>query len=136
MQVSLLQAPEIRPPCAGIGDEDGVVFSGWDCLVDIATRRLKMPFDACVNDNLVGHERRHARESFQATKMLSSLMKCCWKPVRFGHRGDPATQEKALIGNVIFFAQPTANVPSLELPPLPKLLSILSKRPSPEARTT
>jgi hypothetical protein len=31
--------------------------------------------------------------------------------------GDSAVQEKALVGNTIFFAQPTADVPSMELPP-------------------
>jgi hypothetical protein len=39
------------------------------------------------------------------------------KQVRLGRRSDPAVQEKALTGNTIFFAQPTADVPSLELPP-------------------
>ena len=39
-----------------------------------------------------------------------------------GRAGDPAVQEKALAGNTIFFAQPTADVPSMELPPPPDAL--------------
>jgi hypothetical protein len=46
--------------------------------------------------------------------MLASLGRCCWKQVRLGRRGDPATQERALIGNSVYFAQPTADV---EVPP-------------------
>ena len=49
--------------------------------------------------------------------MLASLGRCCWKQVRLGRRGDPAVQEKALVGNTIFFAQPTGDVPSMQLPP-------------------
>jgi len=49
-----------------------------------------MPINACANDNWIGRERAHR---------------------------DPAVQEKALTGNTIFFAQPTADVPGMELPP-------------------
>ena len=49
--------------------------------------------------------------------MLVSLGRCCWKQVRLGRHSDPAVQEKALSGNTIFFAQPTADVPSMEMPP-------------------
>ena len=44
-------------------------------------------------------------------------------PAELGH--DPRVllvQEKALAGNTIFFAQPTADVPSMELPPPPDAL--------------
>ena len=34
----------------------------------------------------------------------------------------PEVQEKALSGNTIFFAQPTADVPCMELPPPPDAL--------------
>ena len=56
------------------------------------------------------------RETSQATKMLASVGRCCWKQVRLG-RGDPGVREKAVTGNTMFFAQPTADVPSMELPP-------------------
>ena len=104
------------PPCAGIGDESGIVLTCWDCLVDIGAQRPRMPMNACVNDNWVGRERAHVREASQATHMLASAGRCCWKQLRLGRPGDPTVQEKALTGNTIFFAQPTANVPSMELP--------------------
>ena len=56
-------------------------------------------------------ERLHVREA--------SLVRCCWKQGRLGRHSDPAVQEKALTGNTIFFAQPTADVPSMEMPPPP-----------------
>ena len=37
--------------------------------------------------------------------------------LRETHAGDPAVQEKALAGNTIFVAQPTGDVPSMQLPP-------------------
>ena len=93
------------------------MWTCWDCLVDIAARKPKLPTNACANDNWIGRERLHVREASLATKMLASLGRCCWKQVRLGRHSDPAVQEKALTGNTIFFAQPTADVPSLELPP-------------------
>ena len=38
------------------------------------------------------------------------------KQVRLG-KGSPSTQQTGVSGNTIFFAQPTADVPSMELPP-------------------
>ena len=76
-----------------------------------------MPTYACANDNWIGRERLHAREASLVTKMLASLGRCCWKQVRLGRHGDPAVQEKALTGNTIFFVQPTADIPYMELPP-------------------
>jgi hypothetical protein len=90
-----LPGTDTRPPCAGIGDEFGIVFCCWDCLVDIAARKPKMPLNACANDNWIGRERRHVREASQATKMLASLGRCCWKQLRLGRRGDPAAQDKS-----------------------------------------
>ena len=49
--------------------------------------------------------------------MMASLGRFCWKQVRLGRHCDPAVQEKALTGNTIYFAQPTADLPSMELPP-------------------
>ena len=49
--------------------------------------------------------------------MLCSSGRCCWKQVRLGRRGDAAVQETGMVGNTIFFAQPTADLPSMELPP-------------------
>ena len=86
-------------------------------MADLAAKKPKLPVNACVNDNWVGRERLHVRLASKATKMLASLGRCCWKQVRLGRMGDAAVQEKALVGNTIFFAQPTADVPSMELPP-------------------
>ena len=44
------QPADPRPPCAGVGDEAGLVFACWDCLVDMAAKKPKMPLNACVND--------------------------------------------------------------------------------------
>jgi hypothetical protein len=86
-------------------------------MADLAAKKPKLPANACVNDNWVGRERLHVRLASKATKMLASLGRCCWKQVRLGRVGGAAVQEKALVGNTIFFAQPTADVPSMELPP-------------------
>ena len=94
------------------------MWTCWDCLVDIAARKSKLPTNACANDSWIGRESLHVREACLA-KMLASLGRCCWKQVRLGRDSDPAFQEKALTGNTIFFAQPTADVPSMEVPPLP-----------------
>ena len=56
------------------------------------------------------------REASKATKMLASLGRCCWKQVRLG-KGAPDVQQKGISGNTIFFAQPTADIPSMEQPP-------------------
>ena len=40
-----------RPRCAGIGDETGITWTCWECLLDIAAKRPKMPKYACANDN-------------------------------------------------------------------------------------
>ena len=98
------------------------MWTCWDCLVDIGAKKPKMPIYACVNDNWGGRERAHVRNASWATKMLSSVGRCCWKQVRLGRRGDEAVQEQALQGNTIFFAQPTADLPSMELPPPPDAL--------------
>ena len=116
------QPADERPRCAGIGDENGIVWTCWDCLVDIAARKPKLPINACANDNWIGRERLHVREASLATKMLASLGRCCWKQVRLGRHSDPAVQEKALTGNTILFAQPTADVPSMDMPPPPDAL--------------
>jgi len=83
--------------------------------MDLAGKQPKMPINACVNDNWIGRERSHVRAASQATKMLASLGRCCWKQIRLGRAGDPAVH-KALAGNTIVCAQPTADVPSMELP--------------------
>ena len=53
----------------------------------------------------------HVRGASKATKMLASLGRCCWKQVRLG-KGAPDVQQKGIL-----FAQPTADIPSMELPP-------------------
>ena len=75
-----------------------------------------MPLDALTNDNWIGRERAHVRSASKATKMLASLGRCSWKQVRLG-RGTPGVQQEGITGNTILFAQPTANIPSMELPP-------------------
>ena len=114
---SLQPGDDDRPPCAGIGDPAGLVWTCWDCLRDIAAKKPIMPLNACANDNWIGRERPHVRDASKATKMLASLGRVCMKQVRLGRRGDAAVQQTALAGNTILFAQPTADVPSLELPP-------------------
>jgi hypothetical protein len=75
-----------------------------------------MPVHGLTNDNWIGRERPMLREASKGTKMLASLGRCCWKQVRLG-RGEPDVQQKGITGNTIFFAQPTADIPSMELPP-------------------
>ncbi len=48
--------------------------------------------------------------------MVLPAMPFCWKQVRLG-KGSPDVQQKGIAGNTILFAQPTANIPSMELPP-------------------
>ena len=76
-----------------------------------------MPLNACANDNWIGRERPHVRDASKATKMLAAVGRVCMQQLRLGRLGDPAVQETALTGNTILFAQPTADVPSLGLPP-------------------
>ena len=64
----------------------------------------------------VGRESVHVRGVPKATKMLASLGRCCWKQVRLG-KGAPDVQQEGITGNTILFAQPTAEIPSMELPP-------------------
>ena len=90
--------------------------------MDIAAKKPEMPVNACANDNWLGRERVHVREASTATKVLASLGRCCWKQVRLGRREDPGVQETGLTANSIFLAQPTADVPSMEMPPPPDAL--------------
>ena len=111
------QPADSRPRCAGVGDANSHVWSCWDCLMDIIGKKPKMPVNACANDNWIGRERAHVREASTATKALASLGRCCWKQVRLGRCQDPAVEETRLTANSIFLAQPTADVPTMELPP-------------------
>ena len=88
----------------------------WPMRAMRTTRRTQIPLDALVNDNWIGREKINVREATVATKTLLSLGRACWKQVRLG-RGKPDVQQKAICGNTIFFAQPTADIPSMELPP-------------------
>ena len=47
------QPADPRPRCAGIGDETGIAWACWECLLDIAAKRPKMPKYACANDNWI-----------------------------------------------------------------------------------
>ena len=75
-----------------------------------------MPLNGLANDNWIGREPVHVRGASKATKMLASLGRCCWKQIRLG-KGAPDVQQKGITGNTILFAQPTADIPSMELPP-------------------
>ena len=101
---------------AGIGDPDELVWSCWNCLQDLCAEKPRVPLDALVNDNWVGREKLNVRNATVATKTLLSHGRLCMKQVRLG-RGCPSTQQKGVTGNTIFFARPTADVPSMELPP-------------------
>ena len=70
----------------------------------------------------IGRERANVREASAATKALASLGRACWKQVRLGRREDPGVQETGLTANSIFLAQPTADVPTMEMPPPPDAL--------------
>ena len=90
--------------------------------MDVAAQNPKMPVNACANDNWIGRERVNVREASTATKALASLGRACWKQVRLGRREDPGVQETGLTANSIFLAQPTADVPTMEMPPPPDAL--------------
>ena len=75
-----------------------------------------MPLFALASDNWIGRERMIIRNASQATRWLSCLGRFCWKQVRLGV-GAPDITQKGVAGNTIFFAQPTAKIPELELPP-------------------
>ena len=107
---------EGRPPCAGVGDVNALVWACWECLSDLCATKPKMPLNALANDNWIGREAVHVRGASKATKMLASIGRCCWKQVRLG-KGAPDVQQKGITGNTILFAQPTAEIPSMELPP-------------------
>ena len=110
------EMPHGKPPCAGIGDVQGLVWACKECIRDLCIMKPKMPLAALANDNWIGREKLHVREASAATKMLASLARCCWKQVRLG-KGDPSIAQQGISGNTIFFAQPTAEVPCMELPP-------------------
>ena len=120
--IGAAQPADSRPRCAGIGDANCHVWSCWDCLMDIVAKKPKMPVNACANDNWIGRERVIVREASTATKRLAALGRCCWQQVRLGRREDPAVQETGLTANSILLAQPTADIPSMELPPPPDAL--------------
>ena len=63
-----------------------------------------------------GREKEYVRNASKATHMLSSLARCCHRQIRLG-RGSPDVEQKGISGNSIFFAQPTATIPCMELPP-------------------
>ena len=84
--------------------------------MDLCAKKARIPLNALVNDNWQGREKPNVRKATVATKTLLSHGRLCMKQVRLG-RGDPSTQQKGVSGNTIFFAQPTADIPSMELPP-------------------
>ena len=110
------------PPCAGTGDASMPVWSCMECLEDLCGTHPKMPVNAVANDNWIGREKLIVRNASRATHWLASLGRFCWKQVRLG-RGPPSSgaaqpaddvRQTGVSGNTIFFAQPTAEVPSME----------------------
>ena len=110
-----------RPLCAGVGDADSLGWACWSCLTDLCAKKPRMPLNALANDNWGGRERPHVRNASKATKMLASIGRCCWRQVRLA-KGAPDVQQKGITGNTILFAQPTADIASMELPPAPDAL--------------
>ena len=92
-----------RSACAGVGDPAYAVWTCWDCLASLGAQQPRMPLNGLTNDNWIGREKVHVRDATPATKMLSSIARCCFKQVR--------------LGKGIFFSQPTAEIPSMTLPP-------------------
>ena len=76
-------------------------------------------------DNWIGREKFLVRNASRATHWLSSLGRFCWKQVRLGRgpsssgAAQPAgdVRQTGVSGNTIFFAQPTAEVPRMTMPP-------------------
>jgi hypothetical protein len=124
---ALQPAPEDpdRPPCAGIGDASMPVWSCRACQQDLCGPHPKLPLNAVANDNWIGREKLLVRNSTRATHWLSSLGRFCWKQVRLGRgpassgAAQPAddVRQTGVSGNTIFFAQPTAEVPRMTMPP-------------------
>ena len=104
------------PACAGVGDPDAHVWVCWDCLSDVCAKKPALPLNGLTNDNWIGREKPYVRAASRALKMLASIGRCCWKQIRLG-KGAPDVQQKGIVGNTIFFAQPTADIPSMDLPP-------------------
>ena len=114
-----------RPPCAGIGDASMPVWSCRECQQDLCGPHPKLPLNAVANDNWIGREKLLVRNASRATHWLSSLGRFCWKQVRLGRgpsssgAAQPAgdVRQTGVNGNTIFFAQPTAEVPRMTMPP-------------------
>ena len=72
----------------------------------------------CARQRQLGRQGEpHVLDISKAGKMIAAARRVRMKQIRLGRRGNPAVQETALTGNTILFAQPTADDPSLELPP-------------------
>jgi len=71
-----------------------------------------------VNDNWIGREPPVCQGLSQGEKWLASLARPVWKQIRLG-RGPPDLLQKGYTGNTIFLSQPTAEIPTMSLPPGP-----------------
>ena len=113
------------PPCAGIGDASRPVWSCRECQGDLCGPHPKLPLNAVANGNWIVRGKLLVRNASRATHWLSSLGRFCWKQVRLGRglsssgAAQPAedVRQTGVNGNTIFFAQPTAEVPRLTMPP-------------------
>ena len=122
---SVLQ-PSDRPPCAGIGAASRPVWSCRECQGDLCGPHPKLPLNVVADDNWIGREKLLVRNASRATHWLSSLGRFCWKQVRLGRGGtaQPAedVRQTGVNGNTIFFAQPSKDPSTMELPPPPDAL--------------
>ena len=101
------------------------VWACLGCLEDLCQNHPVLPLYSLANDNWIGREKMIVRKATQATRWLASLARFCWKQVRLGSgpqsRGaaQPAedVRQTGVTGNTIFFAQPSASIPSMEVLP-------------------
>ena len=57
------ESPEM-PPCAGVGDPDGIAWACWDCICSLCGKNPKQqPLNGLTNDNWIGREKAYVREA-------------------------------------------------------------------------
>ena len=104
--------------CAGVGDPDVPVWLCQQCCFSLCRRVPSMPPAALCNDMWIGRLPTLFSGLSQSEKWLLSLGRPCWRKVLLGRRGVPDDEKQAgLLGNSVLLAQPTAGLPSRELPP-------------------
>ena len=115
---------DTEPGCAGVASSERPVFLCDLCRAKLCKKKPSMPGPALSNDNWVGRQHRMFGSLTQAERWLLSLGRPCWKKILLGHKGTPESEAQvALTGNTVFLSQPTAGVPTMQLPPAPDFLS-------------